>query len=530
MSHYLLTYDIGSTSCKSCLYELDGTLKLAASASEYYGLYHTDGGGVEQNPDEWWQAMVATTRRIMQAMNGTVTVEGVSFCAQMQGLVLVDKDLRHLRPAMSYMDQRAAEQKAAAIEHGLRIEGINAIKLLKSLKINGAIAASVKDPVFKYKWVEQNEPDIYGRIYKWLDVKDYLIARATGVCAMTADSAFATFLAGNCGGKLYWSDALLRMYKVKKEHMPDIVNPVDRVGALHARAADELGLPAGIPVFGGGGDASMITIGAGATRLHDTYVYTGTSGWVSSLVDRPKVDVARRVAAIVGAQTDHGYYNYFAEQETAGKCLEWVKDHLALDEINIYLEKRHVAEDVEARFTSLYEYLISVIEKVPAGSGGVIFTPWLHGNRCPFEDPNARGIFFNLSLSTGKAAMIRAVVEGVIFHQKWMLESIRKSFPVKGPLRFAGGGALSSVMAQILSDIMELPVARVADPQNAGAAGAALTAAAGLGLIPDLESAAHYVPILETYQPNSDCFAVYRKNYSIFKELYRVNRRLFAGD
>ena len=269
----------------------------------------------------------------------------------------------------------------------------------------------------------------------------------------------------------------------------------------------------------------MITIGAGATCLNDAYVYTGTSGWISTTVDRQKVDVSSRIAGIVGAQP--GLYNYFAEQETAGKCLEWVKDHLALDEINIYLEKKHVAEDIESRYTTLYEYLVSVIENEPAGSEGVIFTPWLHGNRCPFEDPLARGIFFNLSLNTGKAVMIRAVVEGIMFHQKWMLEAVRKSFPVSGPLRFVGGGALSPVMARILADILDIPVQRVSEPQNAGASGAALTAAAGLGIIRGLEYAADYIPILETCYPSAENRTVYDKNYQALKILYKNNRKLF---
>ena len=127
------------------------------------------------------------------------------------------------------------------------------------------------------------------------------------------------------------------------------------------------------------------------------------------------------IAAITGAQKDK--FNYFAELETAGKCLEWVKDHLALDEIGIFLQETHVAESKESVYTSLYDYLSKIIDETPAGSGGVIFTPWLHGNRCPFEDPNARGMFFNVSLETGKTELIRSVIEGVCMHLRWFLET-----------------------------------------------------------------------------------------------------------
>ena len=159
--------------------------------------------------------------------------------------------------------------------------------------------------------------------------------------------------------------------------------------------------------------------GAGAVELGDTHVYSGTSGWVSTVVDKSVVDASAMIAAVVGA--DPGKFNYFAELETAGKCLEWVKDHLALDEINIYLKKEDVAASYETEYTSLYDYMTEIISQVPAGSNGVIFTPWLHGNRCPFEDPNSRGMFFNLSLETGKSDMIRAVVEGVCYHLRLML-------------------------------------------------------------------------------------------------------------
>ena len=148
------------------------------------------------------------------------------------------------------------------------------------------------------------------------------------------------------------------------------------------------------------------------------------------------------MAAVVGAAD--GIYNYFGELETAGKCVEWVKDHLALDEIDIYLDKQHDLKhknaDMEVVYTNLYDYMMAVVDSIPAGSGGVIFTPWLHGNRCPFEDPNSRGMFFNISLETGKTELIRAVVEGVCFHLRWFIETMEKKVKTSNTIRFVGGG------------------------------------------------------------------------------------------
>ncbi len=522
----ILSFDIGSTGCKTCLYTLDDKLHLVDSALSEYELRTLRSGGAEQDPEDWWRAVVETTREVM-IRHADVRVEGLTFCAQMQGLVLVDRTLKPLRPAMSYMDQRSVKQKADSVEHGIQVAGFNLFKLLRSLFIHGAVSASVKDPVWKYKWVEENEPAIFSRIYKWLDVKDYLIARATGICCMTADSAYATFLTRKRANHRQWSPALLRMYGVEPKHMPTIIGSTDIAGSLTEAAAAELFLTAGIPVFGGGGDASMISVGAGATRIGDTYVYTGTSGWVASIVDRSKVDVSRRIAAITGAQKDR--YIYFAEQETAGKCLEWVRDHLALDEIDLYLTHRHIVDDPASDYESLYDFLIDTILQVPAGSGGVIFTPWLHGNRAPFEDPKSRAIFFNLSLSTGKRAMIRAVVEGIFFHHRWLLDSIHRSFPVRGPVSFVGGGALSPVLAQMLADILERPVRRMADPRHAGTAGAAITVGVGLGVIKGFEAAAEYLEVEELLEPKAANREAYRRNYRVFRGLYRANRKGFAA-
>ena len=149
------------------------------------------------------------------------------------------------------------------------------------------------------------------------------------------------------------------------------------------------------------------------------------------------------IAATVGALD--GLYNYFAEMETAGKSLEWVKDHLAKDEIGVYLDKEDISGSKETVYTSLYDYLSEVIDSCPPGAGGVIFTPWLHGNRCPFEDHNSRGMFFNISLDTGKTELLRAVTEGVCYHLRWMLECEDKKVKTSQRIRFVGGGALSKV-------------------------------------------------------------------------------------
>ena len=350
----------------------------------------------------------------------------------------------------------------------------------------------------------------------------------TGEFVMTHDSAFSTMIYDI--KKKTWSKQMCDMLGVDMNHLAKIVKSTDKVGELTEKAAKELGLEEGTAVFGGGGDASLIGVGAGAVELGDTHIYQGTSGWVSTVVDKSIVDTTSMIAAIVGAKD--GYYNYFAELETAGKCVEWVKDHLALDEIDIYLDKSHDLRrgkgDIEKVYTNLFEYMAAVISEVPAGSNGVIFTPWLHGNRCPFEDPNARGMFFNISLDTGKSEMIRAVYEGVCFHLRWFLETQEKKIQTSKTLRFVGGGALSDVTCQILADCTGRTVETVDSPQNIGAVGAAITIAVGTGIIDDITQAKKLIPAAKTFIPDYSLKSVYDRNYEAYVNLYKSNKKIFA--
>ncbi len=523
---YALAYDIGTTGVKTCLFKIDKSIELIADANEGYELYVFPDGGAEQDPDEWWSAMCSTTKEIFSKTDVKPgDIDGISFCSQMQGLVLVDREGLPVRRAMSYMDQRARKELKENMAYGLKVAGGNVVKLLKSLSITKAAALSVKDPVYKYLWVKNNEPENFKRVYKWLDVKEALIARMTGKFIMTPDSAFGTLLYDVRPGKQGWSSEMCKMFGVDMNHLATIVKSTDKVGGLTKKAAEELGLKEGTAVFGGGGDATLIGVGAGAVKKGDTHIYMGTSGWVSTVVDKNVVDASSMIAAIVGAQD--GLYNYFAELETAGKCLEWVKNHLALDEIGIYLKKTHVAEDMESEYTNLYQYLSDVIEKVPAGSNGVVFAPWFHGNRCPFEDPNSRAMFFNISLDTGKSEIIRAVVEGVCYHMRWMLETQDKKISTSDTIRFVGGGALNDSTSRILADCLGRTIETVECPQNVGSVGAAVVVAVGIGVINSISEAGTLIKSNKVFKPDPSNKAAYDKNYSVYKRLYKTNKESF---
>ncbi len=524
----VLAYDIGTTGVKTCLFEIGDSIVAIDSARAGYELNVLPDGGAEQDPDEWWRAMASSTRAIAERQPDRLAgIDGISFSSQQQSLVLVDEQARHVYPAMSYMDQRSTAQIAAYAGKAPRVAGLNAAFLARSLWHTGAVSASVKDPVWKYHWLRKNRPEEFARGHKWLDVKEALIARMTGEFVMSEDSAFATLLYDARCEEMRFSPAMLRMLDVQPEHLPRICASTDVVGLLLPDAASKLGLPAGAKVLAGAGDVAAITVGSGATEPGETHVYIGTSGWVSTVSEKRKVDTSAMIATIVGAQP--GRYNYFAELETAGKCLEWVRDHLALDEIDIYLRKHHVAEDPTTEFATLYDYLSQVIASAEPGAGGVLFAPWLHGNRCPFEDPDARGMFVGLGLDTGKTEMLRAVIEGVCFHMRWFVETEAKKVTTSARIRFVGGGALSDVTAQILANVLQRTVDVVANPQDAGAVGAALIGAVGLGEVASISQAPGLIAVAKSFEPDPATKAVYDRMFGAFTQLHKANRKIFAA-
>ena len=525
---YIIIYDFGTSSVKTCLFDIASEVQLVASATAGYSLTISPDGGAEQDTEEWWAALSSTTRDVLICSKvQPAGIKGIAFCSQMQGTVLVDRDGNAVRRPMNYLDQKGTKEYQECMGSGIiKVSGCSLYKLVRNLLVNYAGSTSAKDPVWKYKWVENNEPEVFRRTYKWLDIGDYLLSRCTGRIVRTADSAFATFLYDTRRGKEGWNKGLLKMYKVKPEHMPEIIECTDLAGKLTERAAKELGLAEGTPVFGGGGDTTFVNIGAGCTKPGDTHIYVGTSGWVSTFLNYQTVDIGAMITGVLSAK--RGYFNYYAELETAGKCFEWVMEHLALDEVGIYLEKTRIT-DVESKYVSLYDYLSEEVSKVPPGANGVIFTPWLHGNRCPFEDSNAGGMFFNIRVENGKRDMIRAVLEGICYHLRWLLECETKKVKTSDTIRFVGGGALSPVTCQMLADITGRKIETIDHTQEVGAMGAALVVAAGIKGLDVMDLSSRLVKPNHTYIPDDASKTVYERNYRVFRKLYKANAASFTA-
>ena len=508
MSMKVIAYDVGTTGLKTCMFSISAEKSVEYLAGEvaHYDLYVLPNGGVEQEPADWWQAMAESTKKLMEK-TGTPKEEirGITFCSQFQTVVMVDEQGTPLRRSMSCMDSRADKQFKDYMHTGLKIEGLDVIKVLKYLFITGAVSGSAKDPAWKYLWVRDNEPEIFQKTYKWIDAKEYLTCRATGRIVASRDDAGATFLYDVKKG--VWSETLCKMLDIDMRHLPELCDSTEIVGPLLPQAAEELGLAPGTPVLSGASDVSLCSVGAGAVDLGDVLVYSGTSGWVATTVPKLHLDLGKLIGALVGV--DPTCYNYIAEVETSGKCMEWVKDRV---------------DQTGLDFPDMIEY----IKDTPAGANGVVFSPWMHGNRCPFDDANSRGVFFNLDITTRGSDLMKAVIEGVSMHMRWLLECSEKTFPTNPTVRFAGGSAMSTYICQVMADVLGRDVETIENTRQVGAMGAAALAAVSFGLLPDIKDIKKIIQVEHVYHPRPENTAVYDKLMPVFIHLYQDNKKSFA--
>lgn len=509
MAVKVITYDVGTTGMKACMFNIsaEDSVQYIAGETEGYELHVLKNGGVEQEPDDWWQSMAVATKKLLEKTGiAKEEIKGISFCSQFQTVVMVDENGTPLHRGMSCMDSRADKQLKACMNTGIKVEGLNIFKVLKYMKITGAVSASAKDPAWKYLWIKENEPETFAKTYKWLDAKEYLTCRATGKMAASKDDAGGTFLYdvhNNC-----WSPTLCKMLGINMDHLPEICDSTDEVGKLLPKAAEELGLAPGIPVISGGSDVSLCSVGAGCVNVGDVLVYSGTSGWVATTVDKLHLDLGNLIGALVGA--DPTTYNYVAEVETSGKCIEWVKDRM---------DQLHMS----------YEEMIDYVQESPAGSNGVIFSPWMHGNRCPFDDANSRGVFFNLDITTKGSDLMKAVIEGVCMHMLWLLEATETKFKTNPAIRFSGGSAIAPFICQVMADVLGRDVETIENPRQVGAMGAAALMAVSFGMLDDIKDIKKIIKVSNTYKPNPENHAVYQKLLPVFKDLYKNNKKSFAA-
>jgi xylulokinase len=516
----VLAVDLGTSGPKVALVAVDGAI--LDSEYEPTELVLTPDGGVEQDPDDWWRAVTSATRRMLE--RGEVApdaVIGVCCTAQWMGTVAVDGSGRHLMNALIWMDARGADAIAEVIGGRLAVQGYDLRKLRRWITVaGGAPSRSGKDPNAHILWIEAHRPDVHRATQTYLEPKDYLNLRLTGRAVSTVDCIAGHWVTDNRDlARVDYDPELLAMARLDRAQLPDIIRSVDVVGPLRPEAAAELGVPAGIPVLGGTPDVHSATLGSGAVADFAAHLYLGTSSWITCHVPFKKCNVLTQVASLPSAVPDR--YVMGDDQETAGGCLVWLRDQVLWPDDA--LGGGPAPADAFARIDAL-------AASVPPGSGGVIFTPWLNGERTPVDDHTIRASWSNTSLGTTRAHLVRAVLEGVAYNSRWLLGAAEKFAGRRlAPLRAIGGGARSDLWCRIHADVLERTVEQVADPQAANVRGAGFLGIVGLGRS-SFEELARSVPVTAVYEPDPGPAATYRELARELQRLYSrtksVHRRL----
>jgi xylulokinase len=422
----------------------------------------------------------------------------------------VDRNGDPIHDAIIWMDSRGAPQVRALISGPVRIEGYDPRKLRTWVRLTGgAPSRSGKDSLAHILYLREEHPRIYRGAAAFLEPKDYLNLRLTGVLAASYDSIALHWVTDNrIPEAVAYDDGLLDRAGLARAQLPPLVPGASVVGTLTAAAARDLGLPPGIDVIAGTPDLHSAAIGSGAMSDGAPHLYLGTSSWLMCHVPFKKTDVVHNIGSLPAPRP--GRFLTANEQETAGKALTWIAEVL-----------------FGTASPAVYDELNEIAAGVPPGSGDVVFTPWLYGERTPVEDASLRAGFFNQSLGTGRPEMVRAVFEGVAFNTRWLLGHVERFVGSRlEPITMVGGGASSALWCQIHADVLGRTVRQAADPVMVNVRGAGLLGHVALGTI-GWDDIPGLVPVAATYRPDPRNAPVYERLYGVFRSIHRRNRRTY---
>ena len=515
-SEYVLTIDLGTSGPKTAVFTLDG--RYVDGEFEPVDLHLSPGGGAEQAPADWWAGIVAGARRLRE--RGAFPEEGfaaVSVTSQWSGTVAVDRDGVPLCNSVIWMDSRGADALRTAAGGRVKVEGYDPRKLRRWLQLTGgAPSMSGKDPVAHILWLRANRPELNDRTWKYLEPKDWLNLQLTGECVATYDSIVVHWVTDNRNpSAVHYDPELLSISGLRREWLPDLVPATSVIGSLTAAAANELGVEPGVPVIGGTPDVQSAAVGSGAVEDHEGHIYLGTSSWLSCHVPYKRTDLFHGVASLPSPLP--GRYFVANEQETAGACLNWLRDQVLWPQDGLGGEP--APDDAFLRMDAL-------AAERPAGSNGVMFTPWLNGERTPVEDHTIRAGWHHLSLRNDRGDMVRAALEGVAYNSRWLLEVVEKFTKQQFPwLNVIGGGGNSALWAQIHADVLDRPIRRVEHPIRANARGAALLAGIALGRV-GMDELGGKVSVVEVHEPDRAIRKVYDKGFDAYVALYKANKKV----
>jgi xylulokinase len=492
---YILAHDLGTTGNKATLFDSQG--KVRASYFRGYSTDYLKPNWVEQNPEDWWQAVCESTHQLMDAAKiKAEEIACVSLCGHMMGCVAVDRQGNPLRTAIIYSDTRAVNESQKLIDK----VGMEPAYRITGHRTNPSLSGE------KMMWVHEHQPDIYKETYKFLQAKDFIATRLTGKFVTDYSDASGTDLYDLVGYQ--WSSSMVEASGLDPEKLPELHASIDVIGEVTHQSAEAVGLKAGTAVVIGSGDGACAATGAGVVREGSAYNYLGASAWIGVATSQPVFDPAMRTFTL--AHLVPGLFTASGPMISAGGAYQWVRDQLCQS------EKKSAAE----LGVSPYELMnLQVLNSNP-GANGLIFLPYLLGERSPRWNPEARAVFFGLSMSHTRADMIRATLEGITYNLRVILEALQKQGVTIPSMRVIGGGANGAVWRQILADIYGMPIQRPELVAEATSFGAALAGGIGVGIYPDVYLAEKLTPIVDTTLPNPKNKAIYDRMYSLFNRAY----------
>lgn len=521
---HVLAVDLGTGGPKVAVLAANG--RIVAHAFRAVGIDLTDDGGAEQSPQAWWDAIVASAHQAMaDAGVAPEDIVGIGCTSQWSGTVPVDDAGAAIGPAITWMDSRGARAVRETVRGAVNVQGYSPSKLARWVRRTGGIPSlSGKDPVGHIHFLRAERPEVYAAAAVFLEPVDYLNLRLTGLARASHDSITLHWVTDNRDiNAVAYDDALIELAGLQRSTLPDLVPTGSVLGGLAPDAAGALGLLPGTPVVAGTGDLHSAAVGSGAVEDFDGHLYIGTSSWISCHVSFKKTDALTNIASFPSGIP--GRYLVADEHETGGACLTWLRDNVLFPDDALARNYAVPAASPSAP-GNIFGTLNEMAASVPVGSHGVLFTPWLNGERSPVDDHTIRGGFHNLSLSSTRADMVRAVFEGVALNSAWLLGAVEKyTKRAFGSLAFVGGGANSDLWSQIHADAMGRTIRQIDEPVLANVRGAGLLTLLALRRL-TLADIPRTVTIKATYEPEPSAHEEYAAMLKEFVNLYEKTKAI----
>ncbi|MCL2698443.1 MAG: xylulokinase [Oscillospiraceae bacterium] len=499
---YILGIDIGTSGTKTVLFSENGTPE--ASSTHEYPLYTPQNGYAEQNAEDWWHAVVESIKDVLaESAVNPAEIKGIGLSGQMHGLVMLDADNKVIRKSIIWCDQRTAKEVDELNE---KVGHDKLIEITANPAITGFTAA-------KILWVRNNEPENYDKCRHILLPKDYIRFMLTGEYATEVSDASGMQLLDI--PKRDWSDEVLQKLNIDKALLAKVYESPEITGEITAKVAAETGLKAGTPVVGGAGDNAAAAIGTGVVEDGKAFTTIGSSGVVFAHTSKISIDKGGRVHTFCCAVP--GAWHVMGVTQSAGLSLKWFRDNLCWGEMETAL----------LMGVDPYYLTDKAAEKVPIGANGLMYLPYLNGERTPHLDPNARGVFFGLSSMHKKKDMIRAIMEGVAYSMRDCAEVMRGMGINVSDMMACGGGGSSALWRQMLADLYGCPVKTTLNKEGP-ALGVALLAAVGTGIYKSVPEACSAVIKADRVQePISENIHKYAKVYDLYTKLYPAMKGMF---